>query len=226
MLKLKLQYFGHLMWRADSFEKTLMLGKIEGRRRRRQQRMQCLDGITDSMGMSLGELWELVMDREAWCAVVHGVAESRTRLSDWTELNWNFYLPSGVHQSAARGLRQRPCWSCQEGWLRKAGATVGGCWGAEGSLASQLWLSSLDHSAALMAHCQPSYGPSLSSPPAPRCYCPGLVARLPWAKVPCIALCRLPPHHARNSGTRSLSSSCLCSDLSNAASWTLHIGRL
>ena len=144
-------------------------------------------------------------------------------MTEWTELNWNFYLPSGVHQSAAQGLRQRPCWSCQEGWLGKAGATVGGCWGAEGSLASRLWLSSSDHSAALMAHCQPSYGPSLSSPPAPRCYCPGLVARLPWGE--CIALCRLPPHHARNSGTRSLSCSCLCSDLSNAPSWTLHIGR-
>ena len=120
MLKLKLQYFGHLMRRVDSLEKTLMLGGIGGRRKRGWQRMRWLDGITDSMDVSLSELQELQMDREAWRDAIHGVAKSRTRLSDWTELNWSFLLTK-IHIVIAMVYPVVWMWELdhKQGWVPK-----------------------------------------------------------------------------------------------------------
>ena len=112
MLKLKLQYFGYLMRRADSFEKTLMLGKIEGRKRRGWQRMRWLDGITDTMDMGLGGLWELVMDREAWRTGVHGVAKGWTWLSDWTELNGTYFYLFIYFESTMFNIMMHTAKSC------------------------------------------------------------------------------------------------------------------
>ena len=123
MLKLKLQYFGHLMWRVDSLEKTLMLGGIGGRRKRGRQRMRWLDSITDSMDMSLYGLQELVMDREAWRAAIHGVAKSWTQLSDWTELNGLQGFPGGSSERA-HVVQESPVWFLGwEGPLEKTQAT-------------------------------------------------------------------------------------------------------